>query len=63
MSNNFNKGLYETIYEHLDIHPDVKNLSLESGESKRGDKYKKFKLKNNIRKVRWHNCDQKLAKS
>ena len=47
MSNNFNKGLYETIYEHLDIHPNVKNLSIESGESKRGDKYKKFKLKNN----------------
>lgn len=47
MSNNFNKGLYETIYEHLDVHPDVKNLSIESGESKRGDKFKKFRLKNN----------------
>jgi hypothetical protein len=47
MSNNFNKSLYETIYEHLDIHPNVKNLIIEIGESKRGDKYKKFKLKNN----------------
>jgi len=47
MSNNFNKGLYETIYEHLDIHPDVKNLSIDIGKSKHGDNYKKFKLKNN----------------
>lgn len=47
MSNNFNKSLYETIYDNLDVHQNVKNLSIESGESKRGDKYKKFRLKNN----------------